>query len=586
MTMARLEAVAPRILYALDQGRAEEISVPGFEDHLGLIRQVVVRSWIWGELTAREEIELEKRRRVATFADPPPLEWSGPPPNAAIEWLRNRETLLGKWNRDLDTEVTRVLVQSLETGASKAKMMEALAEVFPNFTARRLEMIARTESTAALTQGRLARFRDPDSGVAAVQFVAIMDARTSAICRPRDGLILRLDDERLPGNTPPLHISCRSTLVPILIWDLEDLELGDDRLERRWFGWLKHPDAPRNLEEALAKWDSVPSPANGFGRVGEEARKIIADRNNVKPAPSPSGLLKDWVDKTKTSIRDPDDIREIGRRVVIDARSRAADAAPGLETDFRRAIESLAKSEEQYDLSKLLLKEAQKLKRQDVIQEARTNVTARRREREAARKLKSKLKKKRDENRRDSLIDTLSTIREFGGVRHRWKPGTHQKVKDAAVEASQYLPAEWLKKSRKHSTLQGGLSSRGGYNLSTHTFRISNGEGGYAGVALHELAHRMELVVKPLGAASLRYLKQRTQGEKLQKLSDLTGVGYGPAEKARPDRFLHAYFGKDYDGDATEIMSMSLQSVFYGVYNLWDEDPELLEFTIGALAAL
>jgi len=31
---------------------------------------------------------------------------------------------------------------------------------------------------------------------------------------------------------------------------------------------------------------------------------------------------------------------------------------------------------------------------------------------------------------------------------------------------------------------------------------------------------------------------------------------------------------------------MSLQSVFYGVYNLWDEDPELLELMIGALASL
>lgn len=49
---------------------------------------------------------------------------------------------------------------------------------------------------------------------------------------------------------------------------------------------------------------------------------------------------------------------------------------------------------------------------------------------------------------------------------------------------------------------------------------------------------------------------------------------------------MHPYFGKGYDGAATKIMTMSLQSVFYGAYNLWDEDPELLEFVIGALAAL
>lgn len=584
--MDRLEAVAPRLISLLEQGRAEEVEVPGFDRHLALIRQMVLRSWIWGEITARDEIARANRGRVATFAEPPPLDWSGPPPNAAIQWLQNREVLLGKWNRDLDAEVTKVLVQSLETGASKAKMMESLAEVFPSFSARRLEMIARTESTAALTQGRLARFRDPDSGVEAVQFVAIMDARTSSICRPRDGLVLRLDDERLVANTPPLHINCRSTLVPILDWSLEALAAGDERLEKRWFGWLKDSDAPKNLQEAMEKWDDVPPPAKGFGRVGEESRKVIAERNNVTPPPEPAGLLKDWVDKQKTSNMDPDDIRKIGRRVIVDARSRAADAFPGLEIDARRALADVAHTERQYNLSKHLVKAAKKLGDADILQEAKDSAKERLKERNEAKKLRKELRKKLTEARRDALIDTLSTVRKFGGIQHRWGKGTAKVVKATTLQASQYLPEEWLQKSRKHSTMNGSVAKRGGYDPVNHSFQISDGEGGLEGVALHELGHRMERVIKDLGKASLAYLAQRTKDEKPQRLKDLTGVNYRASEKAKPDRFLDAYFGKDYDGDATEILSMGLQSVFYGVYNLWDEDPELLEFVIGALATL
>lgn len=37
---------------------------------------------------------------------------------------------------------------------------------------------------------------------------------------------MMLDDPDLPANTPPLHHFCRSTLVPIMDYSLEDMQAG------------------------------------------------------------------------------------------------------------------------------------------------------------------------------------------------------------------------------------------------------------------------------------------------------------------------------------------------------------------------
>ena len=121
---------------------------------------------------------------------------------------------------------------------------------------------------SALTQGRLARFQAPGSNVVAVQFVAILDARVTDICRSRDGLILRLDDLRLGSNTPPLHYMCRSTLRAIDDWDWEDLQNGDEATLKRLFGYLRGDGSPKDLESALDGWGDVPAPLKGFGEVG------------------------------------------------------------------------------------------------------------------------------------------------------------------------------------------------------------------------------------------------------------------------------------------------------------------------------
>lgn len=55
-----------------------------------------------------------------------------------------------------------------------------------------------------------------DAGIAAYEFIAVMDNRTSAACRTRDGETYLLEEKSVGFNYPPLHPRCRSTVCPFI----------------------------------------------------------------------------------------------------------------------------------------------------------------------------------------------------------------------------------------------------------------------------------------------------------------------------------------------------------------------------------
>lgn len=586
---------------ALDSKTPRELELPSREQHRELLRRSIVQAWITGHQLADEELLADQRQRLGQFmgSDPPatPKPAPGPPPSAAIDYLRGRDVLLGKWDRDLDAEVTRVLVHALETGASKKKIMRALAVVFEDFSKHRLENIARTETSAALTQGRLARFREPGSNVVGVQFVAIMDARTTRMCQARDGMMMRLDDERLAANTPPLHFMCRSTLVAITDWVWADLEAGDERALKRWFGWLKHEQAPHDLASALGGWDTAPAPLKGFGTVGSgPIGKTPALPKPVVPKPRATGPeLKNWIDeRKKLGIDDIDDVRDVGRRVLSDVRSRIADSAPGIEKEVRAATKVLQQAQREANISRLILED---IKANPVPQGIADQVEES--AKAAATNLADAVAKQEQLwvklaiTRSEAVSEVLAQVRPQGGIGQKWAPRTAVKARESVARASIHYPRDWLQASADFGTIQGKEARRGFYghpvrasSVAELAVRKGSGPGQQYKTALHEMAHRFEYVVPDLGRLAQEYLGSRTVGEKAEKLRNLIpGSRYKPREVAKKDKFTHPYFGKQYD-DATEIMPMGMEAVFLSEYNVWEEDISLLEFVIGALAAL
>lgn len=151
--------------------------------------------------------------------------WDAVIPVEAVNFLDGYIPKLAGNLRESVLEKTRdVLRKSMLDGSTLQERMKALRDSSPELsrmTDRRIEAIARTEITRADTYGRLISMKKDDD-VIGVEFSAILDDRTTDICESRNGLIMRLDDPRLPENTPPCHVQCRSMLLPLTVYDYPD----------------------------------------------------------------------------------------------------------------------------------------------------------------------------------------------------------------------------------------------------------------------------------------------------------------------------------------------------------------------------
>lgn len=103
-------------------------------------------------------------------------------------------------------------------------------------------------------------------------------------------------------------------------------------------------------------------------------------------------------------------------------------------------------------------------------------------------------------------------------------------------------------------------------------------------VIIHELGHILEVRGAGNLQKALDFYDRRTAGEALEKLSKLTGISaYDPREKARPDKFIHPYMGKEYGRDATEIVSMGIEYMYDETARFAKEDPDYFDFIYNLL---
>lgn len=109
-------------------------------------------------------------------------------------------------------------------------------------------------------------------------------------------------------------------------------------------------------------------------------------------------------------------------------------------------------------------------------------------------------------------------------------------------------------------------------------------------VSAHEFGHRTEYAVEGVKKVELSFLKRRTSTGSVQE--PLIPMSTGSTEMTRPDNFTNIYMGKDYSGDATEVMSMGMEGVFAGHYGgfigIGGEKPDLevRNLVLGVLASV
>ncbi len=254
----------PYVEDALRTGNVDSFELPGRKRYLVLFKRYLQELYAQGMTLADLELEAKRAQFDDQHPSPAPII-----PTGAMDWIDGWTTRFGDdYYGNATQDVVRVLKQGLGEGWSTEHTMDELSNYLkgPGYNKRRLEVIARTNATSAFNQGRLETFRQAGDFVKFVQFLAILDSRTTDICESRNGRLLRLDSPELAANTPPLHFQCRSVFSPVTTYDLKEMEKP---------GWK---DAEGRTLAELQDWskaDSYP-PAKGFG----ESMGII--KNNIQ----------------------------------------------------------------------------------------------------------------------------------------------------------------------------------------------------------------------------------------------------------------------------------------------------------------
>ena len=191
--------------------------------------------------------------------------------------------------------------------------------------------------------------------------------------------------------------------------------------------------------------------------------------------------------------------------------------------------------------------------------------------------------------------NTLAQIRPVGaqGKAHKYSAGSNTRMKEMVDTATELLPSDWVDNSISNQFQIWAMKTQRGFYQHGKR-RVIKGVPTYVGnlrarvdsptaeaTVLHEMGHRVEYTTPGVTDLEQEFYRRRTKGEALKWM----GSGYKKNEQTRRDDFADEYMGKDYGRDAWEILSMGLEGVFYGNYELYEKDQDYFDFILGLLAA-
>lgn len=121
---------------------------------------------------------------------------------------------VGDYEYQVTKAVKNRLVKALKDGENISAVLADIDSEIVKLGQVSVERYARTKLTEVMNRARVEEF-DSSGAVQGYQFSAIMDDRTTPICRGLHGKKFKKGTEPIP----PLHFNCRSVLIPITIFE-------------------------------------------------------------------------------------------------------------------------------------------------------------------------------------------------------------------------------------------------------------------------------------------------------------------------------------------------------------------------------
>lgn len=138
---------------------------------------------------------------------------------------RNYSDTIWADKEKLINSISTILPRSFSMGLNSRDLGNMIAKEMGT-SKHRGQALARTEINYLCNQSALDVYKA--CGIEYYEFLATLDMRTSEICRGMDGTTHKVTQAKVNVNFPPMHVNCRSTTIP----HLEDEDDDLDRIAR------------------------------------------------------------------------------------------------------------------------------------------------------------------------------------------------------------------------------------------------------------------------------------------------------------------------------------------------------------------
>lgn len=172
-----------------------------------------------GEIRDLGESESRWQKKIIDGLVPIELDWEAPSEEQIYASVNARPfegLLLKDWYKGLEDgafrRVKQNIMQGYVEGQTTDQIVRNIRDVSEGRSRRAAETAVRTALAHTSNIARNESYRRNRRVIKAIEWVATLDNRTTAVCRARDGMTYPYNK----GPRPPAHAGCRSTTIPVL----------------------------------------------------------------------------------------------------------------------------------------------------------------------------------------------------------------------------------------------------------------------------------------------------------------------------------------------------------------------------------
>jgi SPP1 gp7 family putative phage head morphogenesis protein len=181
-----------------------DFDLPKFNQYRLLLEQAMMEQYLASKKSAADELGVKIPQTPATTKTYIKTQ-------AEMVASKQKQDLIFVVKSEITKELRKVKFSTTDLGL--VDIIARISSAFSNYLTNKVSLATDTAIVGAINTGRRDVFESAPAEIAQMEYSAIIDGRTSPLCRSLDGSVLSYEQYLASPWKPPVHLNCRSIWV-------------------------------------------------------------------------------------------------------------------------------------------------------------------------------------------------------------------------------------------------------------------------------------------------------------------------------------------------------------------------------------